>query len=245
MFDNKLQMQIIDLERQIAASKGNIAARTKEYNGENTTPQQKIEVSGLIAQESATLQGKTKELNALRERTNSEPTNPGDFWLKSPIDGIILNYGFREKFTGKEIKPSEQILRVGRVNGRWEVELKIPQKNIGQVLSAFERNHNRDLDVDILLMSAPTHVYKGKLSRNNVAGEANPNTEDTNESDPVVWASVRIDGPDIPKGDRLPEDMLVTDTEVHSRIRCGNRPMGYSLFYGLWEFFYEKVVFFF
>jgi hypothetical protein len=38
---------------------------------------------------------------------------------------------------------------------------------------------------------------------------------------------------------------LLSGTEVHSRIRCGNRPMGYSLFYGVWEFLYEKVVFFF
>ena len=61
-------------------------------------------------------------------------------------------------------------------------------------------------------------------------------------------ASVRIDGRpgpdgrlDIAKADQLPEDMLVTGTEVHSRIRCGNRAMGYSLFYGLWEFVYEKI----
>lgn len=244
MQDNKLQMQIIDLEKAIDTSKANIEAATAEYN-KNISPQQKLEVSGRIAQEEATRRGKTRELNALRERTNSEPTNPGDFWLRSPIDGTVLNYGFREKLTGKEIKPSEQILRIGRVHGKWEIELKIPQKHIGQVLSAFEKNQNRDLDVDLLLMSAPTHVYRGKLSRNSVAGEANPNTEDTNESDPVVWASVRIDGPDIPKADQLPQDMLVTGTEVHSRIRCGNHAMGYSLFYGLWEFFYEKIVFFF
>jgi len=32
----------------------------------------------------------------------------------------------------------------------------------------------------------------------------------------------------------------VTDTEVHAKVRCGNRAMGYSLFYGVWEFLYEK-----
>jgi hypothetical protein len=245
MQDNKLQMQIIELDKAIDAAKSNVQSLTTQLHSENTSAQQKIEISGRIAQEEATRRGKMRELTSLRERTDSEPTNPGDFWLKSKIDGTILNYGFREKFIGKEIKPSEQVLRVGRVDGSWEIELKIPQKHIGQVLWAFEQNHSQDLDVDLLLMSAPTHVYKGKLSRNSIAGEANPNTEDTNESDPVVWASVRIDDPKIAKSDRIPADMLVTGTEVHSRIRCGNRAMGYSLFYGLWEFFYEKVVFFF
>ena len=50
---------------------------------------------------------------------------------------------------------------------------------------------------------------------------------------------------DIPEDSRVPTDLLVTGTEVHTRIRCGNHAMGYSLFYGVWEFIYEKVVFFF
>ena len=52
-------------------------------------------------------------------------------------------------------------------------------------------------------------------------------------------------GDDIPEGYRLSPSDLVTGAEVHTRIRCGNHAMGYSLFYGLWEFLYEKVVFFF
>ena len=63
--------------------------------------------------------------------------------------------------------------------------------------------------------------------------------------EPVVLASVRLDGPDIPEAERIPRDLLVTGTEVHTKIRCGDRPLGYSLFYGVWEFAYEKVVFFF
>ena len=170
------------------------------------------------------------------------------FLLKAPLAGTILNYGFREKLTNKDVRPSEPLLRIGNKDKTWEVELKIPQKHIGQVLQAFTykgRSADKPLDVDLLLLSAPTKVFKGKLARDKIGGEAVPNTEDTNEADPVVYASVRIDGPDIAQADRIPHDMLLTGTEVHSRIRCGKRAMGYSLFYGLWEFFYEKVVFFF
>ncbi|MBV9121942.1 MAG: hypothetical protein JO112_01120, partial [Planctomycetes bacterium] len=49
----------------------------------------------------------------------------------------------------------------------------------------------------------------------------------------------------IPPAERLPRDLLVAGTEVHTKIRCGQRPLGYSLFYGVWEFIYDKVVFFF
>jgi hypothetical protein len=37
----------------------------------------------------------------------------------------------------------------------------------------------------------------------------------------------------------------VTDVEVKARIRSGDHSLGYSLFYGMWEFLYEKVIFFF
>jgi hypothetical protein len=61
-----------------------------------------------------------------------------------------------------------------------------------------------------------------------------------------VLAWVRIDGSDIPESYQIPKDRRrVTGTEVHAKIRCGDHRMGYSLLYGLWEFFYEKVVFWF
>ena len=36
----------------------------------------------------------------------------------------------------------------------------------------------------------------------------------------------------------------VSGTEVRAKVRCGNHRAGYSLFYGVWEFLYEKVVFY-
>ena len=33
--------------------------------------------------------------------------------------------------------------------------------------------------------------------------------------------------------------------EVRVKIRCGDRALGYSLFHGVWEWFYEKVIFYF
>jgi hypothetical protein len=48
---------------------------------------------------------------------------------------------------------------------------------------------------------------------------------------------------DIPLAEQVPPSLLLSGGEVHTRIRCGNRAMGYSLFYGVYEFTYEKVIF--
>ena len=94
---------------------------------------------------------------------------------------------------------------------------------------------------------APTPGYqgKGKLYRNKVTGEAMPNRDDQNEANQAIVAYVRINTDDIPKEDHIDKHLLTTDVEVHAKIRCADHALGYSLFYGVWEFLYEKVIFFF
>jgi hypothetical protein len=192
----------------------------------------------------------------------------GAFWLKAPkfpevgrAPGekepfwTVLTPDFRETLRRKPVDPREPVLRLGNKEGRWEVEAKIPQKHVGQVLHAFDYpgaatenpdTHEKELDVDLILRSEPTHTYRGKLSRNRIANQADPNKSDNNEPEPVVRAWIRISGDDIPEDKRVPKgDPMLADTEVKIKIRCGYHKMGYSLFYGVWEFFYEKVVFFF
>ena len=64
-------------------------------------------------------------------------------------------------------------------------------------------------------------------------------------SQPVVLAFVRITGPGIDPDDTLPRELMLSGSDVHAKVRCGDHAMGYSLLYGVWEFFYEKVVFWF
>ena len=172
--------------------------------------------------------------------------------MKAPIQGIVLSTNFRETLERKVIRPNEPLLRIGNANPNspnlkdWEIELKIPQKHIGQVLKAFKpRDDNDELDVDLLLASEPTSKYKGKLKRNRVAFQAENDRDAHDEPEPIVKAWVRISGEDIPASSRIPLESLVSGTEVRTRVRCGNKPMGYALFYGVWEFIYEKIIFFF
>ena len=215
------------------------------------------EKAGLLGQledAKATRTAEAQLLDELRNLYNADPTMElGYFWLRSPVSGILLTGDFKD-LKGAPVKPAQQLLRVGKVNTRgrkanlaeWEVELKIPQKNVGQILGAFNKNGQGDeLDVDLLLSISPTQTFKGKLRREKVSPEATPNRNDNNESEPVVLAWVRIHGDDIPAGSRIPPELLLTGTEVRTRVRCGNRAMGYSLFFGVWEFLYEHVVFFF
>ena len=87
---------------------------------------------------------------------------------------------------------------------------------------------------------------RASCARDKVAAQANAEQRRQQRARAGRAAWVRISGDDIPAGlAAAAVELLLTGTEVHARIRCGNRAMGYSLFYGVWEFLYEKVVFFF
>lgn len=244
LFDLNLANQINDLVREIRLAE----ATMKIPQGPDTAPD--IKVKALEAAQNFNLL--SERLRSLKERTNSLET-PGEFAVKSPMTGIILSSDFRETLLNRFVKPNEPLIRIGATDTEvsrvkladWEVELKIPQKHIGQVLEAYRDKTDDELEVDLLALSKPTETYKARLKLSKIAKQANANPNQNNEPEPVVLAWVRIAGKDIPANARLPQDVLLTGTEVHARIRCGNRAMGYSLFYGVWEFIYEKIVFFF
>jgi hypothetical protein len=250
MYSPSLAKEVIDHESNINKAQRSMAALTRSLQEAKGSEKVKYQTDLIDAE--STLQKERRLLEGIRKLYNTRPSDqPGYFWLKSPLEGRLLTGDFREQWLGNRLGPSQQFLRVGRVTlqqrpdpSEWEIELKIPQKHIGQVLSAFKTGaRDEELDVDLLVTSRSTATFRGKLRRDKIASEATPDRTDNNESEPVVWAWVRIHGEGIPKDSQIPPDLLLTGIEVHSRIRCGNRAMGYSLFYGVWEFIYENIFF--
>jgi hypothetical protein len=249
MYDKDLAEKISQLRGEINGADWVIKhsnSKTNREDGQDQAAAKEINEANLTRDNKAAL------LADLLDRTNSVPNKPGHFAVRSPMNGIVLSSDFKENLEGRYVKPNEPLLRLGETNKKnpkvsdWEIELNIPQKHIGQVLKAFNNpDAKEELDVDILLSTMPTQTFKGKLRKSKVALQANAKRDANNEPEPVVLAWVRLSGSDIPAEYQVPTDKLLTGTEVHARVRCGNRAMGYSLFYGVWEFIYEKVVFFF
>jgi hypothetical protein len=254
LYSDKLGQDLAEHVSGVTAAEQKVKLLTRSYQEEKDKGQ-KANIEAQLKDAEAALTKERTLLEDLRKLYNADLQRPGFFWLRSPLSGIVLTGDFKD-LKGSMVKPAQQLLRVGRVETRgrkaniseWEVELKIPQKNIGQILGSFNNKKlglGDELDVDILLSTSPTQTFKGKLKRDKVSPEAMPNKNDNNESEPVVLAWVRIHGDDIPAAYRVPPELLLTGTEIHTRVRCGNRAMGYSLFYGVWEFIYEHIVFFF
>jgi hypothetical protein len=239
MHDTQLEIKLAQLAGDIAAAQGEIASLTAEQTTARTDAE-RISVSAERKQKEFLRDRKLAELKALRERHHADESRPGCFWLTAPMSGTMLTWDFRERWTNRFVRPSEPLLRLGDRGHGWEVETKIPYQHLAPILEAFTTS--AELDVDLLLLSAPTRTFKGKLARQQLAAEASPDP-DSSDATPVVRASVRLDGPDIAAADQVPRELLVSGTEVHARVNCGPRRLGQSLFHGVWEFLYEKVLF--
>jgi len=256
MFDQTLLKEINELQASIDGLNETIRYYEKAEKDERDPMRQgEFKKNRNTADSERT--AKLELLKHLREEHNPIAGKAGYFMLQaprfSPNDATlvqktqwkILNSNNLREDEERQVKGSDEILRLGATDGPWEIELKVPQKHIGQVREAYDHLKVDELDVDFLLQTDKTKTYRGRLNRNKIGAQADPSRDDNNESESVVVARVRIEGDNIPADMQLPPNMLLSGVEVHAKVRCGNRAMGYSLFYGLWEFFYEKVVFYF
>ena len=244
LYDVQLELKLGELAGEIAGAQQAVEALARQ-EAEAATEAERLRFSAEKKQKEYLRDRKALESKALRERVHADDSRPGHFWLKAPLAGTLLNGDFRENLCNRLVKPSEPLLRIGDKARPWEVEIKIPQQAIRPILRAFPaEDPESELDVDLMLLTAPTRTFKGKLPRARIAAQACPNREDANHPQPIVLASVRLDGPGIAEADRVPADLFLTGTDVHAKVRCGERPLGYVLFHGLWEFLHEKVAYF-
>jgi RNA polymerase sigma factor (sigma-70 family) len=211
MYDKGLAEKIAQLRGEINSADWVI----KHSQGRDRTAVKEIDEANLVRASKAAL------LADLLERTNSIVNRPGHFAVRSPINGTLLSLN-HESLLNRFVKPHESLLRVGAVDAKnpksseWEVELRIPQEQIGQVLQAFGKNgFDDELDVDLVLATVPTKTFRGKLKNAKIALRADAQ----NEVEPVVLAWVRISGSDIPQADQVPAWTLLIGTKVRARIR--------------------------
>ncbi len=274
LFSTTLQEKYTTAEAEMLKSNYLVSDYDTLIAAPNLPRERTDELRQLRAKELATVNSRRELLSQMRSMYNlvdgrgkagflTANADRFDANVRGGTDGrpawMVLSATNNSELTHKTVRPNEPLMRLGYIEGPWRVELKIPQRNIGHTLNAlstpgmYKTDPNKIengkpapyLDVDVLLTSAPDTSYPGRLYASDIAAEAIPNRDDHNQSDPIVLAYVRVNLPEFPASRHIPRQLFVANQEVHTRIRCGDHALGYSMFHGVWEWFYEKVVFFF
>ena len=265
MFSDPLTGDFTTLTEKFNDAAGREQAALLSLSTWRGTEAGKFEVQTQYNTSKAARESAGRQLEAMRAAYNLVPNRPGWYEARAPQFDVklkrpqgtsrwtVLNDDRRESLSGRTMQPQDELLRVGNLEGAWHVELKIPQRNVGQINRALdnpqyhktEAGGRKYLDVDVLLASMPDTRYLGRLYQDEMAQEAVPNKNEHDENEPVVTAYVKLNLDDIPQDKWVPRGQFTTGLEVRTRIRCGDHALGYSMFHGVWEWFYEKVVFFF
>jgi multidrug efflux pump subunit AcrA (membrane-fusion protein) len=160
--------------------------------------------------------------------------NPRKTPVASPLAGKVVTFDAHEQLAGKTVKPGDPLLRVAHFRGPWEIELLVPEGNLGPIREALRRAPGGALDVDLLLTNQPHRTYRGKLDQGGLGGETT-----IKDNRVVLPTRVRIDDPEL----LAQLDAMPVGVEVRAKVRCGRHALGYVWFFDLWEFFYEHVLF--
>src|SRR5205807_8088971 len=137
-----------------------IAAAQKQLNAPplpaGATPADRDRYMQNRNQADAELRAYQIQRDTLYVRNNLQDTLSGLMWVKSPAfdptqagrmtggarpEWTVLDPpGFQEALKNRHVTRKDPLLHLGNRNGVWEIQLKIPQKHVGQVLEAFGPN---------------------------------------------------------------------------------------------------------
>jgi biotin carboxyl carrier protein len=204
----------------------------EQSNRQGVSPEQRIQLENERIKSNFEFEKARGELEILLSQTRK----PREASVVAPISGTVVSFDPTEKLEGRMVKPGDPLMQIADTEGPWEIVIKIPEAHVGHIRDALNKlKPGEFLWVDILLASHPDRTYKGKLYPSGLAGEAVVESNETS-----LEARVELD-PDSFTREEL--NTMLVGAEAKIKVRCGNRPVGYVLFYELWEFFYERVVF--
>ena len=149
--------------------------------------------------------------------------------IDSTIAGTVLTHSTVERLKNRPFKRGDKLLEIANTEGKWIVELKMPDNRIGHVLNAQQELRD-DLKVTCVLATDPSKSFTGTVL------DVAKSTEVSQESGQTVTIKVEIDPDTDPS-------FLHARSEVVGKVHCGRRSLGYVWFHQVGEFLNKNVWF--
>ncbi len=261
-----LEMRSPTLEQTQQEYLAKLAEATQQFNNAPLTSGGDQGVSQKIAK--SNMEHFKRELDIVNERIEH-------LQAKSPIDGVVVKpFDPQRDLGGKPVKAGEELMTVAQldgVDGRWILEVKMPEDKMGHVLKAREARkaeHERlvaagtrppdsaadPLGVKFILANHPQKQFHGHILEYMSKAEFDKDLKEN-----VVMIRVLPDdvlsverNVDPTTGHVVNVRMSFRDgtelpldpgAEVRAKVECGKRPMGYVVLRELIEFVYERIIF--
>jgi multidrug efflux pump subunit AcrA (membrane-fusion protein) len=216
------ELENSDLQRQITDTKGKLAEAAEQLNAVNV----QIDKPGRDPQTSEIeLVGKQRSLESqiisTQEQLRLLEEQKSQLLIKSPVDGEVTTWKVRDLLMRRPVQRGQVLLTVVEPQGDWELELKMPENDMGYIAEA-QAELGPELAVEYITVARPGTTLMGTVK------EVHDAAEIRGEEGNTVLIRAAINKDDVP----LRRD----GAEVTARVHCGTAAIGYVWFHDLVSF---------
>ena len=217
----RLSGEIQTAEKRLAAIR---SARFEPVTGQSAPADRRLALTAEEEELKATLAGLRRQEQLLSQER-------GLLEVRSPLKGQVLTWDVARSLAARPVERGQPLLSVGDVEGRWSLELCVPDDQIGYVLTAAEQGHvdGAPLFVSFLLVGEPGVKYGGYVDRIARRGHV-----DEKSGKPVVLVVVRLD-----EAIENPRPRA----GVIAKIHCGRRSLGFVWLNDAWNSVRRRLLF--
>ncbi len=149
--------------------------------------------------------------------------------VTSPIAGRVLTWDVGHQLLARPVERGEALVTVADLSADWELDLDVPDDQIGYVLAA-QKELQPDLPVRFRLSSEEQAEHVGKVIE--VCQTANVAPDKTSRPKPTILTKVAFDTPQL-----LQEvgGELRPGVSARAQIACGRRSLGYVWLHDIWD----------
>jgi multidrug efflux pump subunit AcrA (membrane-fusion protein) len=219
----ELELKRVDGELQTAQRQLDAVRATKtNLPVKDRTPVDSYRLSAEERELEQKLANSRKELEMLeREREQLVVT--------SPIAGRVLTWDVGHQLLARPVERGETLVTVADLSADWQLELDVPDDQIGYVLAA-QKDIKAELPVRFRLSSEERAEHAGKIVE--VCQTANIAEEKAARPSPTIVTKVAFNTPELMKavgGELRP------GVSARAQIGCGRRPLAYVWFHDIWD----------
>jgi len=186
------------------------------------------ELAGRLAQLRETQINIEQQLALYRQRQ-------AELIIRSPIKGQVIDWQVKDRLTHRPVQRGQALFTVVDPQDEWTLDLRVPQKKMGHVLRAYQRDQQaatagkQATRVVFFLATHPGQTFEGAIRRIHQA------TDVSEKEGPTVLVEVAVNKEELPE--------LRPGAAVTARIDCGRRAIGYVWLHEVIEFGQRQVLF--
>ncbi|WP_436715695.1 HlyD family efflux transporter periplasmic adaptor subunit [Roseiconus lacunae] len=161
----------------------------------------------------------SQQLESLEKQIALLQQQMNQLTIVSPLSGHLLTWDAKTLLADRPVVRGQRLLTVAKLDGEWQIEIKIPEREFGNLIQAYEIGS--PLTVRCTTSDGAANAFEGALI--DVSRRADVDVSGNVHSLARVSVPVRA------------THWLRPGMQLHCKIDCGERSVGYVWFHEIYE----------